>query len=346
MAELHDALTHFSRTFDSALLNLTMKDHYSTALKELGFRIEDLVAEEVDAALGNGGLGRLAACYMDSLATLDLPAWGYGIRYTYGIFQQRIMDGYQVEFPDYWLNFGNPWEVERLDVSYDVRFRGYVNKLTSSDGMSRYSWEGGERVIAVAYDYPIPGFGTNNTINIRSFQKTVREVAGVVAKATKMATRAAIMKNPSKGRLLDEVFLLPPEMLAKSRYVLDDSPRRYIDTTSKPPPLDRKVGDTINLPNIFHNKTLRSTHKDAWIIALDPGATCIVGAVAYDPNHPGQRRNLAVTTKSLAEPERRYRNWLEADKPEAICTAERECTKSDQETWPVFLERFVRLSRT
>ncbi|TPX35602.1 hypothetical protein SeMB42_g07162 [Synchytrium endobioticum] len=173
-----------------------------------------------------------------------------------------------------------------------------------------------------------------------------------------MATRAAFMKNPSKGRLLDEMFLLPPEMLAKSRYVLDDSPRRYvrtpsfktnglvlsllwIDTTSKPPPPDRKVEDAINLPNIFHNKTLRSTHKDAWIIALDPGATCIVGAVAYDPNHPDQRRNLAVTTKCLAEPERRYRNWLEANKPEAICTAEWECTKSDQETWAVFLRRFV-----
>ncbi|TPX29960.1 hypothetical protein SeLEV6574_g08669, partial [Synchytrium endobioticum] len=192
-----------------------------------------------------------------------------------------------------------------------------------------------------------------------SFQKTVREVAGVDAKATRAATRAAFMKNPSKGRLLDEVFLLPPEMLAKSRYVLDDSPRRYvrtpsfktnglvlsllwIDTTSKPSPPDRKVEDAINLPNIFHNKTLRSTHKDAWVIAIDPGATCIAGAVAFDPNHPDQRRNLAVTTKSLAEPERRYRDWLEGDKPEAICTAERECTKSDQETWPVFLERFVR----
>ncbi|TPX42176.1 hypothetical protein SeLEV6574_g05718 [Synchytrium endobioticum] len=194
--------------------------------------------------------------------------------------------------------------------------------------------------------------------DIPSFQKTVREVAGVGLKATKMATRAACMKNPSKGRLLDEVFLLPPEMLAKSRYVLDDSPRRYvrtpsfkanglvlsllwIGTTSKPPPPDRKVEDAINLPNIFHNKTLRSTHQDAWIIAIDPGATCIAGVVAFDPNHPDQRRNLAVTRKSLAEPERRYRDWLEADKPEAICTAERECTKSDQETWAVFLERFV-----
>ncbi|TPX38441.1 hypothetical protein SeMB42_g06739 [Synchytrium endobioticum] len=139
--------------------------------------------------------------------------------------------------------------------------------------------------------------------DIPSFQKTVREMAGVGPKATKMATRAAFMKNPSKGRMLDEVFLLPPEMLAKSRYVLDDSPRRYvrtpsfktnglvlsllwIDTTNKPPPADRKVEDAINLPNIFHNKTLRSTHKDAWAIALDPGATCITGAVAFDPNHP------------------------------------------------------------
>ncbi|TPX48813.1 hypothetical protein SeLEV6574_g01828 [Synchytrium endobioticum] len=195
--------------------------------------------------------------------------------------------------------------------------------------------------------------------DILSLQKTVREVAGVGAKATKMVTRAAFMKNPSKGRLLDEVFLLPPKMLAKDRFVLDDRPRHYvrtssfktnglvlsmlwIDTTSKPRLPDRKVEDAINLPNIFHNKTLRSTHEKAWIIALNPGATCIAGAVAYDPKHPNQRRNLVVTTKCLAEPERRYRDWLEADKPEAICTAKRECTKSDQETWAVFLERFVR----
>ncbi|TPX45719.1 hypothetical protein SeLEV6574_g03716 [Synchytrium endobioticum] len=182
--------------------------------------------------------------------------------------------------------------------------------------------------------------------DIPSFQKTVREVAGVDAKAT----RAAFMKNSTKGRLLDEVFLLPPEMLAKSRYVLDDSPRRYvrtpsfktnglvlsllwIDTTSKPPPPDRKVEDAINLPNIFKNKTLQSTHQKAWIIAVDSGATCIVGAVAYDPNHPNQRRNLAVTTKCLADPERRYRDWLEGDKPEAICTAEQDTKPYKRKRW-------------
>lgn len=155
------------RSLDSCLISLGVKDIYKKALDELGFRLEDLIGEEVDAALGNGGLGRLAACYMDSLATLDYPAWGYGIRYNYGIFKQLIVDGYQTEFPDYWLNFGNPWEIERLDVSYEVRFRGYVNKVTEEDGTISYVWEGGEKVVAVAYDVPIPGYGTMNTINIR-----------------------------------------------------------------------------------------------------------------------------------------------------------------------------------
>jgi len=155
------------RTLDNALLNLNVKDKYQRALTEIGFRLEDFMGEELDAALGNGGLGRLAACFMDSLATLDYPAWGYGIRYTYGIFQQKILDGYQTEFPDYWLTFGNPWEIERLDVTYEVCFKGFIDKYSDDEGNDRYMWEPGERVVAVAYDYPIPGFGTKNCINIR-----------------------------------------------------------------------------------------------------------------------------------------------------------------------------------
>lgn len=156
------------RSMDNALLNLNVKDTYKSAVKKLGFRLEDLVEEENDAALGNGGLGRLAACFMDSLATLDYPAWGYGIRYNYGIFEQRIVDGYQMEHPDYWLTFGNPWEIQRLDIAFDVGFGGKVISTKAMPGKpARHTWEPSERVVAIAYDYPIPGFDTKSTINIR-----------------------------------------------------------------------------------------------------------------------------------------------------------------------------------
>jgi starch phosphorylase len=92
----------------------------------MGFRMEDIIEQEHDAALGNGGLGRLAACFLDSLASLNYPAWGYGLRYRYGIFKQEIIDGYQVEVPDYWLDF-NPWEFPRHDVTVEIQFYGHVN---------------------------------------------------------------------------------------------------------------------------------------------------------------------------------------------------------------------------
>lgn len=150
------------RSLQNSLLNLGVDSLYGEALRQLGFELERVAQEEVDAALGNGGLGRLAACFMDSLASLDYPAWGYGLRYQYGIFQQQIIGGQQVEFPDYWLNFGNAWEVPRMDVCYEVRFYGSVHRHGD-----RVAWNGGEVVEAVAYDVPIPGFGTTNTINIR-----------------------------------------------------------------------------------------------------------------------------------------------------------------------------------
>ena len=108
------------RAMQNALLNMDLEEKYREAIKELGFNLEELYSCEPDAALGNGGLGRLAACFLDSMATLDLPAWGYGIRYNYGIFEQQIRNGEQVEVPDYWLTYGNPWEIERVDVTYPV----------------------------------------------------------------------------------------------------------------------------------------------------------------------------------------------------------------------------------
>ncbi|KAL7592257.1 hypothetical protein Lser_V15G32303 [Lactuca serriola] len=154
------------RSLSNSVINLGIKDQCAEALSQLGFEYEVLAEQEGDAALGNGGLARLSACQMDSLATLDFPAWGYGLRYQYGLFRQIIIDGFQHEQPDYWLNFGNPWEIERVHVSYPVKFYGSV-KEEVVNGKKCKVWIPGETVEAVAYDNPIPGYGTRNTINLR-----------------------------------------------------------------------------------------------------------------------------------------------------------------------------------
>lgn len=157
------------RALDNALLNLGLKEQYTDGVDKLGFSMEDLLAQERDAGLGNGGLGRLAACYLDSSASQELPVWGYGLRYKYGIFQQLISpDGQQLEAPDPWLEHSNPWELPRVDVTYEVRFHGYAERL--NDGSGRAIWEGGQEVMAVAYDVPIPGLNTRNTNNLRLWE--------------------------------------------------------------------------------------------------------------------------------------------------------------------------------
>ena len=156
------------RSLGNAVSNLGLRGAYAEALRQLGYDLEDIMAQEKEPALGNGGLGRLASCFLDTLATLNYPAWGYGLRYKYGMFEQRLANGKQVEFPDYWLTHGNPWEVERLDVKYLVRLYGHVGTYTDeTTEETRYRWEGGEVVVAVAYDTPIPGHGTYNTNNMR-----------------------------------------------------------------------------------------------------------------------------------------------------------------------------------
>ncbi|KAF1954459.1 glycogen phosphorylase-like protein [Byssothecium circinans] len=154
------------RTLDNAMLNVGQKDIAAKGLSELGFRMEDVISQEHDAALGNGGLGRLAACFLDSMASLNYPAWGYGLRYRYGIFKQEIVDGYQVEVPDYWLDF-NPWEFQRHDITVDIQFYGHVNRWQDDEGKQQCSWEGGEIVQAVAFDVPVPGYETPTCNNLR-----------------------------------------------------------------------------------------------------------------------------------------------------------------------------------
>jgi len=154
------------RLLQNMLVNIDMEDGYKKALMDIGYDLENVYEEETDAALGNGGLGRLAACFLDSMATLEIPAWGYGIRYDYGIFKQLIKDGRQIEIPDFWLKNGNPWEIERSDVVYPVRFYGRVEKY-SEGGVERANWLDGQLVMAQAYDTPIPGYNTYNTNNLR-----------------------------------------------------------------------------------------------------------------------------------------------------------------------------------
>ncbi|KAI0462681.1 Non-essential glycogen phosphorylase [Komagataella kurtzmanii] len=155
------------RALDNALINLNIKDLTSKGVDELGFKLEDIIGVEPDAGLGNGGLGRLAACFVDSLSTGNYPGWGYGLRYQYGIFAQKIVDGYQVEVPDYWLNFSNPWEIPRFEIQIPVDFYGYVSTVKTPSGGFVKQWNGGQRVLAVAYDNPIPGWDTSNVNNLR-----------------------------------------------------------------------------------------------------------------------------------------------------------------------------------
>ena len=146
------------------LLNLGIDGQVRQAIRELGLSYEELLGQEEEPGLGNGGLGRLAACFLDSLATLEIPAIGYGIRYEYGIFAQDIVDGWQVERTDKWLRFGNPWELVRPEWAVEVRLGGYTEQFTDLNGDTHMRWVGGRTVVGMPYDTPILGY-RNNTAN-------------------------------------------------------------------------------------------------------------------------------------------------------------------------------------
>jgi starch phosphorylase len=155
------------RTLSNAMLNLEIDEQLKSALYELGQEYEKVAEIESDAALGNGGLGRLAACFLDSMATLDLPCYGYGIRYEYGMFRQSIENGAQVEHPDNWLRYGNPWEFPRPELLYPVKFNGHIVEYKHEDGSLHHHWVETDDVMAMAYDTPVPGFGGKTVNNMR-----------------------------------------------------------------------------------------------------------------------------------------------------------------------------------
>jgi len=156
------------RALGNALLNLDLDTAVREALQDLGMKIEDLQEEEADAGLGNGGLGRLAACFLDSCATLQLPVFGYGLRYEYGIFRQRIVNGQQIEEPDRWLAHGSAWELQRPEYTQRVKFGGRSEYYQDEHGKTRLRWIATHDVLAVPYDMPVPGYrnGTVNTLRL------------------------------------------------------------------------------------------------------------------------------------------------------------------------------------
>ncbi len=172
------------RALGNIIINLRADKEIREALEEMGLDLNVIEDEEPDAALGNGGLGRLAACFLDSLSTLGYPAYGCGIRYKYGMFQQKIENGFQVEIPDNWLKDGNPFEIKRPEYAQEIRFGGYVRMIRDDQGRDRFIQENYQSVLAVPYDIPVTGYGNNivntlriwdaeaiNTFNLDSFDK-------------------------------------------------------------------------------------------------------------------------------------------------------------------------------
>jgi len=162
------------RLMGNNIYNLGIEKQTFEALDELGLEMENVRDQEVDAGLGNGGLGRLAACFLDSMATLGIPAHGYGIRYDYGIFNQKIKDGFQIELPDEWLRSGNPWEFARPENTVKVRFYGKTHTDYDNNGKGTVKWIDTQDVLAIPYDFPVPGYKNDvvNTLRLWSARGT------------------------------------------------------------------------------------------------------------------------------------------------------------------------------
>jgi starch phosphorylase len=235
------------RTLGNSLINMGLLDECAKALHELGYRLEDLREAEWDAGLGNGGLGRLAACFLDSMATLGFASHGYGIRYDYGSFHQRIVNGAQVEVADGWLRYGNPWEIARPGDRFRVHFYGRVDSYVNARGRLTHAWVDTRDVVATPYDTPVPGYGTATVNTLRLWgARAVREfdldefnegdyVGAIEARARSENICRVLYPNDNVSagrelRLAQEYFFVAATLQDilrryKKRYVMFDEPR-------------------------------------------------------------------------------------------------------------------------
>jgi starch phosphorylase len=264
------------RTFSNAVLALELMPALKQALQELEVDLDGLFDLEPDAALGNGGLGRLAACFLDSMATLGVPGFGYGIRYDYGMFRQLIQDGRQVETPDYWLTHGNPWEFPRPEVSYRVRFGG---RLEDTHGGVR--WVDTDDVLAMAYDTIIPGYGTMATNTLRLWSAKATEEMDLKAFNQGNYFGAVETKNHSENvsRVLypDDSTPSGRELRLRQEYFfvsasVQDLVRRYLRSHTSFDQISDKVSIHLNdthpvlaIPELM--RVLVDEHRLPWDVA-------------------------------------------------------------------------------
>jgi len=192
------------RLFADVLCNLGCTESFRAALGDLGVDLNRLRAAEPDAALGHGGLGRLAACFMESMASLGIPAYGYGIRYDHGLFRQVIRDGWQQEYPEEWLSFGNPWEFARPEAIYDIHFGGRVETTTSPAGAKRSVWHPAETIEAVAYDIPIVGWRGRHVNALRLW--SARAVDPLRLDAFNMGDHAGALSEQVRAEAISKIL--------------------------------------------------------------------------------------------------------------------------------------------
>jgi starch phosphorylase len=272
------------RSLLNNVMNLGAYTKFTMALEQLGYSLESLEEAERDAGLGNGGLGRLAACFLDSAATLGLPFYGYGIRYEYGIFNQRIVDGQQVEAPDNWLRYGNPWEVARSAALFPVKFFGRVEHYRDDDGHDRVRWADTQDVYAMAYDTPILGYRNDVVNSLRLWAAKSSREFDLHKFNEGDYVRAVEDKNDSEN--ISKV-LYPPddkyagrELRLKQQYffssaTLQDVIRRFIKKPGRrwvelPDKVAIQLNDThpaVAIPELM--RVLVDDHKVDWELAWD-----------------------------------------------------------------------------
>ncbi len=271
------------RALLNALLNLGIRDRFVEACERMGLELEEIAELEPDAALGNGGLGRLAACFLDSMATLELPAYGYGIRYEYGMFTQKLEAGRQVEHPENWLRYGNPWEFPRPEVLYPVKFYGRVVDYVDERGRRRCHWIGTEDVMAMAYDTPVPGWRTNTVNNLRLWSAKASRDFDLRYFNEGNYIKAVEAKNSSENlsRVLypDDTTAMGRELRLKQEYFfvsasLQDILRRFLkahdDLRRLPDKAAIQLNDThpaLAIPELM--RLLLDVHGLDWDLAWD-----------------------------------------------------------------------------